>query len=177
MKKSPSKVSHNLLKLFFQYLSLKNLSNLRYFRIFYIQNHIICGTLAVTIFSLSLASLHIIAIRHDVMRLVTRIVQLNSFLIHQPWQSRLQHQITRTWKRYPHFHSTFIPLVSILDQAVTPSCSRKRFHFLFLYYLCYFQEFAVFNINLKKNQVCRTSRVWSLFFFFYFLKRSYILTH
>lgn len=110
MKKSPSKVSHNLLKLFFQYLSLKNLSNLRYFRIFYIQNHIICGTLAVTIFSLSLASLHIIAIRHDVMRLVTRIVQLNSFLIHQPWQSRLQHQITRTWKRYPHFHSFLLSL-------------------------------------------------------------------
>ena len=58
MKNSTSKVSHNRPKLFFQYLSLKDLSNFRYFRIFYIQNQITCWTVAVTIFFILSKSTH-----------------------------------------------------------------------------------------------------------------------
>ena len=58
MKNSTSKVSHNRPKIFFQYLSLKDLSNFRYFRFFYIQNQITCWTVAVTIFFILSKSTH-----------------------------------------------------------------------------------------------------------------------
>ena len=74
-----------------------------------------------------------------------------------------------------------VPPVSIFDQAVTPSCSRKwfHFHFLFLYYLeilfLLFSESCCLYYKPKKKLI-RFAEPEIFLGFEVQIKRSYILT-